>query len=116
MVLGVSTVLELWSLRAAVTEFRHITRGRGLIKTIKDARDPTVITVLFEDTAAIFGLVIALVGILMAHYLHQPIWDALASVFVGVSLGVVAIFLGRESMSLLVGEAVPKKNISAWSR
>ncbi len=108
-VLGVSTVLELWSLRAAVAEFRHITRGRGLIKTIQDARDPTVITVLFEDTAAIFGLVIALVGILMAHYLHQPIWDALASVFVGVSLGVVAIFLGRESMSLLVGEAVPQE-------
>lgn len=109
VVLSVSILLELWSLRAAVSEFRHITRGRGLIKTIQDARDPTVITVLFEDVAAIFGLVIALVGILLAHYLHQPIWDALASVFVGVSLGVVAVFLGRESMSLLVGEAVPEE-------
>ena len=108
-VLAVSIVLELWSLRAAVSEFRHITRGRGLLKTIQDARDPTVLTVLFEDLAAIFGLVVALVGILLAHYLHQPIWDALASVFVGLSLGVVAIFLGRESMSLLVGEAVPQE-------
>jgi cation diffusion facilitator family transporter len=109
VVLSVSIVLELWSLRAAVSEFRHITRGRSLLKTIQDARDPTVITVLFEDVAAIFGLVIALVGILLAHYLHQPIFDALASVFVGLSLGVVAMFLGRESMSLLVGEAVPEE-------
>ena len=62
-----------------------------------------------QDLAAIFGLVVALVGILLAHFLHQPIWDALASVFVGLSLGVVAIFLGRESMSLLVGEAVPQE-------
>lgn len=108
-VLGVSVLLELWSLRAAISEFRHITKGRGLIKTIQDARDPTVITVLFEDVAAIFGLLIALVGILLAHFLHQPIWDALASVFVGVSLGCVAVFLGRESMSLLVGEAVPEE-------
>lgn len=108
-VLAGSIVLELWSLRTAVAEFRHITRGRGLIKTIQDARDPTVITVLFEDVAAIFGLLIALIGILLAHYLQQPIWDALASVFVGVSLGAVAVFLGRESMSLLVGEAVPKE-------
>lgn len=108
-VLSVSVILELWSLRAAVNEFRHITRGRGLLKTIQDARDPTVLTVLFEDVAAIFGLLIALAGILLAHFLNQPIWDALASVFVGLSLGVVAVFLGRESMSLLVGEAVPQE-------
>ena len=108
-VLSVSVVLELWSLRAAIKEFRHVTQGRGLLKTIADARDPTVLTVLFEDMAAIFGLIVALVGVLASHYTGQPIWDAVASIFVGLALAVVAVFLGRDSMSLLVGEAVPEE-------
>lgn len=106
-VLSVSLVLELISLRAAVQEFKHISGKRGLRKAVEDARDPTVLTVLFEDLAALFGLVAALTGILASHFLHQPLWDALASIVVGVALGVVAMFLGRDSMSLLIGEAVP---------
>ena len=59
IVLSVSLVLESWSLRAAVQEFAHMTAGKGLRKTIEDARDPTVLTVLFEDLAALFGLAVA---------------------------------------------------------
>jgi cation diffusion facilitator family transporter len=108
-VLGISLLLELWSLRAAVQEFRHISQGRGLRQALRDIRDPTVMTVLFEDMAAIVGLAVALVGVLASHYTHQPIWDALASIFVGLALGAVAFFLGRDSMSLLIGEAVPEE-------
>lgn len=106
-VLGVSFLLELWSLRAAVQEFKHITKGRGFRKTLADARDPTVLTVLFEDLAALFGLGVALIGVLASHFTGQPIWDALASILVGAALAVVAVFLGRDSLSLLIGEAVP---------
>ncbi|HMY59091.1 MAG TPA: cation diffusion facilitator family transporter, partial [Pseudomonadota bacterium] len=109
IVLGVSLVLESWSLRAAVQEFLHMTAGKGLKKTIEDARDPTVLTVLFEDLAALFGLAVALIGVVASHLTGNPLWDALASIVVGMALLVVAIFLGRDSMSLLIGEAVPKE-------
>lgn len=108
-VLGVSLVLELWSLRTAVQEFRHIRKGRPLGEALRDIRDPTVLTVLFEDLAALFGLVVALAGVLVTHVTHQPVWDAAASIFVGLALGAVAFFLGRDSMSLLIGEAVPEE-------
>lgn len=108
-VLSVSLVLELISLRSAVQEFKNISAGRTLGQALQDARDPTVMTVLFEDLAALFGLVAALVGVVASHLLHQPLWDAGASIVVGLVLGVVAIFLGRDSMSLLIGEAVPEE-------
>lgn len=108
-VLGVSLVLELWSLRTAIQEFDHIRQGRGLRQALRDIRDPTVLTVLFEDLAAIVGLVVALLGVVFTHIFHQPLWDALASVLVGLALGAVAFFLGRDSMSLLIGEAVPEE-------
>ena len=107
-VLSVSLLLELWSLRTALVEFRHLSKGRGLRQALRDIRDPTVLTVLFEDLAALFGLVAALIGITVSHLTGQPIWDALASVVVGVALGTVAFYLGRDSMSLLIGEAVPQ--------
>lgn len=109
IVLVVSLVLESWSLRAALAEFRHMTRGKGLRKTLEDARDPTVLTVLFEDTAALFGLVTALVGVSLSRLTGNPLYDALASVVVGLALLLVALFLGKDSMSLLIGEAVPKE-------
>jgi len=108
-VLGVSLLLELWSLRTAVEEFRNISKGRGLRQALRDIRDPTVLTVLFEDLAALFGLAVAMAGVVATHFTHQPIWDALASIFVGLALGCVAFFLGRDSMSLLIGEAVPEE-------
>jgi cation diffusion facilitator family transporter len=107
IVLAVSIVLELISLRAAWQEFHHITAGRGLRRTIEDARDPTVIMVLFEDLAALFGLIVALLGVLLTHLTGQQVWDALASVIVGLALGTVAVVLGRDTKSLLIGEAVP---------
>ena len=108
-VLAVSLLLELWSLRTAVEEFRNISKGRGLRQALRDIRDPTVLTVLFEDLAAIVRLFVALIGVLATHYTHNPLWDALASIVVGLALGSVAFFLGRDSMSMLIGEAVPEE-------
>lgn len=107
VVLGVSFFLELISLRAAMQEFRHITAGKGFRRTLRDVRDPTVLTVLFEDLAALFGLAVALCGVLLTRFTHNPVYDAGASIFVGLALGVVALVLGRDSKALLIGEAVP---------
>ena len=72
------------------------------------SRNPTVIAVLFEDSAAMIGLVMAAVGISLAHYFHNSIFDALASVFIGLLLLVLALFLARETKALLIGESATR--------
>jgi cation diffusion facilitator family transporter len=107
-VLGASVVLEAYSFTVAMREFRHLRRGRGLRATLTDARDPTVLTVLFEDLAALFGLAVAGLGITLAHLTGQPAWDGAASVVVGLALGVIAMVLAGDAKSLLIGRSVPE--------
>jgi cation diffusion facilitator family transporter len=106
VVLGVSIGLELWSLNAAVQEFRHIKAGRSLKQTIDEARDAIVIVVLFEDIAALVGLLAALFGVGMAHLTGNGVWDGVGSIIVGVTLFGVAIFLARKTKQLLLGQSV----------
>jgi cation diffusion facilitator family transporter len=106
VILGVSILLETYSLSVAMREFGHIRAGRGVRRTLRETRDPTVLTVLFEDVAALFGLLVALGGILMAHYTGNVAWDGAASIVVGLALGGVAWVLGRDTKSLLIGESV----------
>jgi cation diffusion facilitator family transporter len=108
--LGVSILLESYSLRTALKEFRHHAAGRGVRRTLKEARDPTVLTVLFEDLAALFGLAVALAGITLAHYTGNVVWDGVASIVVGLALGGVAWILGRDAQSLLIGKSMPKED------
>jgi cation diffusion facilitator family transporter len=105
-VLLVSIVLESYSLSVAMRELRHIRAGRGLRRTLAEARDPTVLTVLFEDLAALFGLAVALAGITLARVTGELAWDGAASIVVGLALGGVAFVLGRDTQSLLIGKAV----------
>ena len=108
IVLGVSILLELYSLNAAVQEFRHIKAGRSLKQTIDEARDAIVIVVLFEDVAALIGLLAALFGLLMAQVTGNGVWDGVGSIIVGVTLFGVAFFLARKTKELLIGQSVPK--------
>ncbi len=105
-VLGVSIVLELYSLNAAVAEFRHIKAGRSLKQTIEEARDAVVIVVLFEDLAALVGLLAAFAGILLTQLTGNGIWDGVGSIVVGVTLFVVAAFLAAKTKHLLIGQSV----------
>jgi cation diffusion facilitator family transporter len=106
IVLGVSIALEAYSLSVAMKEFRHIRAGRGVRQTLRETRDPTVLTVLFEDLAALFGLVVALAGVALAEWTGNIVFDGAASIIVGVALGAVGFVLGKESKSLLIGESV----------
>ena len=106
IVLGASVILESYSLTVALKEFRHISAGRGVRRTLKEARDPTVLTVLFEDLAALFGLLVAFGGIFITHLTGDQLWDGLASILVGVALGAVAWLLARDSKDLLIGKGV----------
>ena len=106
IVLGASIVFEAGSWFVAFREFRH-QRGRlGWLEAVRRSKDPTVFTVLFEDSAALIGLVIALIGIALAEILEMPRLDGIASLGIGVVLAATAAFLAYESQSLLTGEAV----------
>ena len=106
VVLGVSIALELFSLSAALAEFRHIKAGRSLRQTIDEARDAVVIVVLFEDVAALIGLFAALGGLGLTQLTGNQVWDGVGSIIVGVTLFAVAYFVARKTKQLLIGQSV----------
>ncbi|HEX4460772.1 MAG TPA: cation diffusion facilitator family transporter [Polyangia bacterium] len=109
VILGISILLESYSFSVAMKEFRHIRAGRGIRRTLQEARDPTVLTVMFEDLAALFGLVVAFIGIWLTHRTGDSVYDGAASIVVGVALGSVAFVLGRDTKSLLVGRSMNER-------
>jgi len=111
-ILGVSIALESYSLAVAMREFRNIRAGRGVRRTLSEARDPTVLTIMFEDLAALFGLGVAFAGIALTRHTGDVVWDGAASILVGVALGAVAVVLARDAKSLLIGEGMPPADVS----
>jgi cation diffusion facilitator family transporter len=104
-VLAVAFVFEGVSWLIARHGFAR-TRGRlGIWEAIEHSKDPTTFIVLLEDTAALIGIVLAAVGVTLAHVLGNPMYDAMASLAIGGLLVVVAVILGRETWSLLTGES-----------
>ncbi|MFC3694773.1 cation diffusion facilitator family transporter [Chenggangzhangella methanolivorans] len=104
-VLGVSIALEAYSFSVALKELRAVDAKGTTFAAIRRSKDPNVFAVLCEDAAALVGLVIALVGVGLAYLLEAPAFDALASIAIGVLLVLVAIFLARETLSLITGES-----------
>lgn len=105
IVLGLAMVFEGFAWAIAYKEFKKVSGTRGFMHEIRASKDPTLFTVLFEDTAALLGLMIAFVGIFLAQYLNMPILDGVASILIGVVLAMTAVVLAIESKGLLVGEA-----------
>ena len=104
IVLGVAILCEGTSWFVALKAFRKIKGKQGYFETFRQSKDPTTFTVLFEDTAALVGLLIALIGIYLSHALNMPVLDGLASVFIGLVLAISAVLLARETKGLLMGE------------
>jgi cation diffusion facilitator family transporter len=113
-ILGISFVLEAGSICLAlyqeVKEAHH--EGLTFLDYLRESKDPTAKTVIYEDTAALVGIVLATVGIyLSANY--APYWDGVASMAIGVVLAVVAFVLARTSRGLLLGEAAIPRSVEA---
>lgn len=104
VVLGLCMVFEGGSWLVALREFRRSKGDLGYIQAVRRSKDPSVYTVLFEDSAALLGLIIALIGISAAQYFEQPWLDGAASIGISLILGATAVFLARESKDLLMGE------------
>jgi len=110
VVLSLAIVFESYSLFVAVKEFNEYRQGRPFWKTILETRDPVIPTVLFEDSAAIVGSTIALIGVWIASTFELPIVDGIASMVIGVLLCAAGVFLALESRSLLIGEGASEEN------
>ncbi|MCA0277077.1 MAG: cation diffusion facilitator family transporter [Proteobacteria bacterium] len=104
VVLGLCMVFEGGSWFVALKEFRRSKGNLGYIQAVRRSKDPSVYTVLFEDSAALLGLGIALAGISAAHYFEQPWMDGAASIGISLILAATAVFLAVESKGLLMGE------------
>ena len=113
IVLGLAMVFEGGAWFFAFKEFRKVKGNRGYIKAVQRGKDPSMFVVLFEDSAALLGLAIALLGIWLAQVTGNAVFDGLASVFIGLILGGTAIWLAVETKGLLIGEGANKEIISS---
>jgi cation diffusion facilitator family transporter len=104
IVLGLSLLFEGGAWWVAFKEFRKEIGDKKILQAVRDSKDPTVFTVLFEDTAAVLGLLIALVGVYAGDVMGVMWADGVASMVIGVILAITAFFLTFECKGLLIGE------------
>ena len=104
-VLGLAIIFEGAAWLFALREFRHTKGENGYVRAINQAKDPSVLVVLFEDSAALLGLFVALIGITLAHVTGNMVFDGSASVIIGLILIGTSIWLARETKGLLIGES-----------
>ncbi len=109
IVLGTAGVFESISFAVGFRQFREEERGRGFWSAVRSSKDPTTFTVVFEDAADLLGILVAFLGVLLGHLLHNPAYDAAASIVIGAILMAVSALLVRESKGLLIGEGVDRE-------
>ncbi|WP_068089549.1 cation diffusion facilitator family transporter [Polycladidibacter stylochi] len=111
-VLALAMIFEGWAWLVAYKEFAKSKGKKSLVAAIHDSKDPTVFTVLFEDTAAMLGLIVAFFGILGAKFLGVPWLDGAASMVIGLILAGTAFTLALETKGLLIGEAASTETVT----
>jgi cation diffusion facilitator family transporter len=104
VVLAISAVFEGGSWVVALRAFRQQKGGMGYFEAFRNSKDPSVFTVLLEDSAALLGLLIAATGLIAAHALEMPLLDGVASIGIALLLAGAAFLLLRETKGLLLGE------------
>ncbi len=112
-VLGVAFVLESLSMRTATRAARPARRGRSWWRFIRTEKSPELPVVILEDFAALVGLVLAALGLGLTVLTGSSVYDASASVAIGLLLGVIALLLAIEMKSLLIGEAASPEDQAA---
>ncbi|GLH81438.1 cation transporter [Bradyrhizobium sp. SSBR45G] len=104
IVLGLSFVFEAASWWVAVRQFRRAAPGLSYVEAFRRSKDPPAFMVVFEDSAALVGIVIAAAATAAAVVFEQPAWDGIGSILIGLLLAATSMVLARESKSLLIGE------------
>jgi cation diffusion facilitator family transporter len=104
-VLALSAVLESFSLRTAIREANEVRGERGWRQFVHLTKIPELPVVLLEDSAALLGLFLAFLGVLLSQVTGHSQWDGVGSIGVGVLLACAAFIVGYETKSLLIGES-----------
>ena len=106
IVLVLAMIIEGSSLTVALKQFNAARGSTPPLQFIKEAKDPSLYTVVLEDTAAETGLLLAFLGLFFGHLLNNPYLDGIAAILIGVLLAGVATILLRETKGLLIGEGM----------
>ena len=113
VVLGAALVFEGGALWVAFREF-NLSRGKlGILAAVSAGKDPSLFVVVFEDSAAMLGLLLALTGVALFHITGDPVYDAWASIGIGLVLALTAAWLAYESKGLLIGESASPEIVTA---
>ena len=113
VVLGLAVIFEGYSWNVALQEFLASKNQDSFWQAIRASKDPTIFTILFEDTAALVGLFVAFLGVLSGHLWHNVYLDGVASIVIGVILCGVALLLATESKGLLIGEGADPETVAS---
>lgn len=105
-VLGFSLLFEGASFAIAFREFKKTKGEEPLWAAIRRSKDPAAFMVLFEDGAAVLGVIVVFICLFMGHQMKNPYLDGIASLLVGGILTITSVLLARESRSLLIGEGI----------
>ena len=118
VILAIALVFEAYSLRVAFRIFRKMIEDRGekltlpvFFTELKENKDTIIITVLVEDSAALLGILIAIVALALSEITGNLAYDAIGSLLIGVVLMGFALFLARENRGMLIGEAMSKGDL-----
>jgi cation diffusion facilitator family transporter len=113
IVLVVAIGLESFSLRTAIVESNKVRGGQSWVHFVRRAKAPELPVVLLEDVAAIIGLLLALAGVSATAITGDPVWDGVGTIAIGLLLVLVALILGAETGSLLVGEGGSPSDVAS---
>lgn len=113
LVLGAAIVFEGGALLVALKEFNARRGDTGFFRAVSRGKDPSLFVVVFEDSAALIGLCIACLGLLLFQLTGNMVYDALASIGIGLVLAATAIWLAVESKGLLIGESAAPEVVAA---
>lgn len=109
VILGLGMLFEGGSWLVALRAFRRQKGAFGYIEAIERGKDPTTFTVLFEDSAALLGLMVALAGVALSDVTDDPLYDGAASIVIALILAATASWLARETKGLLIGESANRE-------
>lgn len=111
IVLAFAMIFEGAAWFFAWREFRKLKGGHGYIRAVQRGKDPSLFVVLFEDTAAMVGLIVAFLGVLLGQLTGIAYFDGAASIVIGAILGITAIWLAYETHGLLIGEGANPEDV-----
>jgi cation diffusion facilitator family transporter len=112
-ILGFSLVLEGWATYKNIVELNVRRKGRPFLRFLSDSKDSDLVVVFGENSAAVLGLIIAMIAVGLSALTGDGRWDAFGSLLIGFVLVGVAVFLAREVKSLIVGEAADPEIVAA---